>query len=284
MKKLLLQLDSDKHPSVFDRIVAYDAGTDEVMSYGGVTPGDVTPLVHGTMFTRGPGELRHTAIWIGGSDVAAGEALLEAAKKAFFGPFRVSLMMDANGCNTTGAAAVARLAAAIPIAGAHAVVLAGTGPVGVRAAVLLAREGASVTLSSRSIERARAACADIQARFGVEVTPAEARDEEGVRHALKDADLCLTTGAAGTTLLPRAIWAGHLTLKAMADVNAVPPLGIEGIEAADKGAEREGKRVFGALGVGGLKMKVHKACVARLFERNDATLDIDAIYAVARSL
>jgi len=284
MKKLLLQLDSDRHPSAFDRIVAYDAGADEVLSYGGVAPGDVAPLVHGAIFTRGPGDLRHTAIWIGGSDVAEGDALLEAAKKTFFGPFRVSVVMDSNGCNTTAAAAVARLAGAMELKGKRVVILAGTGPVGVRAAVLLAREGASVTLTSRSFDRARAASDQLKARFGVEVTAAEARDDAAAAGALGGAEACLTAGAAGTTLLRRSVWATHPTLKAMADVNAVPPLGIEGIEAADKGKERDGKIVFGALGVGSLKMKVHKACVARLFERNDEVLDIDGIYNIARSL
>ena len=284
MKNLLLQLESDKHPSAFDRIVAYDAGADEVLSYGGVGPADVAPLVHGAIFTRGPGDLRHTAIWIGGSDVALGEELQEAARKAFFGPFRVSLMMDSNGCNTTAAAAVARLAGVIDLKGKRVVILAGTGPVGMRAAALFVREGAPVILSSRSLDKARVACEQLRARFGVEVTPAEARDDDGVARALTGAHVCVTAGAAATTLLRRAIWAAHPMLKAMADVNAVPPLGIEGIEATDKGTERDGKIVFGALAVGGLKMKVHKACVARLFERNDEVLDIDEIYSVARSL
>ncbi len=283
MKKLLLQLDSDRHPSAFDRIVAYDAGADEVLSYGGIAPADVTPLLHGAIFTRGPAELRHTAAWIGGSDTAAGEALLEAARKAFFGPFRVSLMMDSNGCNTTAAAAVARLAGVVELKGKRVVILAGTGPVGIRAAVLFAREGAAVTLTSRSLDRAGAVARELEARFGVQVTPAEARDDAGVARALEGAHVCLTAGAAGTTLLRRALWAGHPTLVALADVNAVPPLGIEGIEATDKATDREGKKVFGALGVGSLKMKVHKACVARLFERNDEVLDLEMIYGIARS-
>ena len=284
MKKLLLQLDSDKHPSAFDRIVAYDAGVDEVLSYGGVVPADVASLVHGAIFTRGPGDLRGTAIWIGGSKAALGEELQEAARKAFFGPFRVSLMMDSNGCNTTAAAAVARLAAAMDFKGRRVAILAGTGPVGLRAAALFAREGASVVLSSRSLDKARVACERLRVQFGVEVAPAEARDDDGVAGTLKGAHVSLTAGAAATTLLRRAVWAAHPTLKAMADVNAVPPLGIEGIEATDKGTERDGKIVFGALGIGSLKMKVHKTCVARLFERNDGVWDIDEIYGVARSL
>ncbi|HEY7650526.1 MAG TPA: NADP-dependent methylenetetrahydromethanopterin/methylenetetrahydrofolate dehydrogenase [Methylomirabilota bacterium] len=284
MKKLLLQLDSDKHPSSFDRVVAYDAGVDEVMSYGAVRPEDVTPLVHGCLFTRGIPDLKSTAIWIGGSAVEAGEALTTAVTSAFFGPFKVSVMMDSNGCNTTAAAAVARIASAIPLSGARAVVLGGTGPVGLRAAVLLAREGASVVLTSRSRARAEEACAQVKTRFGVSTEPAEARDAAAVARALQGARVCLSAGAAGVTLLPRTIWATHPTLAMLADVNAVPPLGIEGIEAGDKGNERNGKRVFGALGIGSLKMKGHKACMARLFEQNDAVLDLEAIWAITRTL
>jgi hypothetical protein len=248
-----------------------------------VTPAEVTPLVHGAIFTRGPAGLHGTAIWVGGTDVAVAEALVEAVQRAFFGPFRVSVMMDANGCNTTAAAAVARLAGVVTLPGARAVVLGGTGPVGIRAAAMLAREGAAVTLCSRALARAQAACERLKARFGVDVTPFEAWDEAGVRRALDGADVCLTAGAAGIRFLPRAAWAAHPRLRALADVNAVPPLGIEGIEATDKGAERDGKRVFGALGIGSLKMKVHRACVAQLFERNDAVVDLEHIYGVARS-
>jgi methylenetetrahydrofolate/methylenetetrahydromethanopterin dehydrogenase (NADP+) len=284
VKRILLQLDSDAHPSSFDAIVAHDAGVDAVLAHGAVKPSDVTSLVHGCLFTRGIPDLAHTAIWVGGSDVAAGEAVLEAVKKAFFGPFTVSVMMDANGCNTTAAAAVARLASAIALKGTRAVILAGTGPVGVRAAVLLAREGASVRLTSRTQRRADDAATELRTRFGVTVEATEAKDAAGVARALEGAQVCLATGAAGVTLLPRSVWTAHPTLAAMGDVNAVPPLGIEGIEAADKGGEREGKRVFGALGIGGLKMKVHKTCVGRLFETNDAVLDLEAIWSVARTL
>ena len=108
MKKLLIQIDSSPHPSVFDRVVAFDGGADEVMSYGGVAEADVRDLVHGAIFTRGPKDLHHTAIFIGGTDMAAGERLLAAVKKTFFGPMRVSVMLDSNGSNTTAVAAVAR--------------------------------------------------------------------------------------------------------------------------------------------------------------------------------
>ncbi|HET90576.1 MAG TPA: methylenetetrahydromethanopterin dehydrogenase, partial [Chloroflexi bacterium] len=124
MNKILLQLDSDKHPSVFDAITAYDAGADHVLTIGGVAVEDVRALVYGAMFTRGGDELKNSAVFIGGSDVAVGEAMLKAATEAFFGPVRVSVMMDANGCNTTAAAAVAKMVAVGDVTGQKVVILA----------------------------------------------------------------------------------------------------------------------------------------------------------------
>jgi hypothetical protein len=96
--------------------------------------------------------------------------------------------------------------------------------------------------------------------------------------------LLLSAGPAGVQLIPRGSWAGRPGLLAAADLNAVPPLGIEGIEVTDDGAQRDGVVVFGALGVGNLKMKVHKACIARLFEQNDLVLDVETIAEIARTI
>src|SRR2546422_6574629 len=105
MRKLLLELDSSRLPSVFDRVVADDGGADEVMSYGGVVEADVRDLIHGCIFTRGPKDLKHTAVFVGGADIGVGEQLLAAATKAMFKPFTVSAMLDSNGSNTTAVAA-----------------------------------------------------------------------------------------------------------------------------------------------------------------------------------
>jgi hypothetical protein len=282
MRKLLLQLDTSPHPSVFDRVVAYDGGADDVMSYGGVTPEAVRDLVHGAIFTRGPKDLHNTAIFIGGTDMPAGERLLKAVRKAFFGPFSVSVMLDSNGSNTTAVAAVARL---LKTAGASGkgIVTAGTGPVGLRAAGLLARTGVDVTITSRRAVDP-GVVDGIQQRFGGRVAHAVMTDSATAASVLDGATMLLNTGPAGVTLVPKSAWAGRAGLKAAADLNAVPPLGIEGIEITDNAVEREGVTVFGALGVGGLKMKIHKACVARLFERNDLILDAETIGEVAAEL
>ncbi len=279
MRKLLLQLDTSPHPSVFDRVVAYDGGADDVMSYGGVTPETVRDLVHGAIFTRGPKDLHNTAIFIGGTDMSAGERLLKAVRKAFFGPFTVSVMLDSNGSNTTAVAAVTRLLKTAGSSG-RAVVTAGTGPVGLRAAGLLAKAGVDVTFTSRrAIDPS--IVEGLQQRFGGRVSHAVMPDSASADSVLDGATMLLNTGPAGVNLVPKSAWAGRRGLFAAADLNAVPPLGIEGIDVTDNAVQRDGVTVFGALGVGGLKMKIHKACIARLFERNDQVLDAETISEVA---
>ena len=284
MRKLLLQLDSSPHPSVFDRVVAYDGGADEVMSYGGVTVDAVRDLVHGAIFTRGPKDLRHTAIFIGGTDMAQGERLLAAVRAAFFGPFTVSVMLDSNGSNTTAVAAVAKLLSVTGgAAGQRAVITAGTGPVGIRAAGLLAKAGADVTITTRGPLNAPL-LEGIRQRFGGSVREVLMPDSSHAASVLDGATMVLNAGPAGVRLVPREAWAGRAGLRAAADLNAVPPLGIDGIEVTDNAVEREGITVFGALGVGKLKMKIHQACIARLFERNDLVLDAETIAEVAQEL
>jgi hypothetical protein len=258
VRRLLLQLDSSPQPSVFDRVVALDAAADEVMSYGGVTEGGVRELVHGAIFTRGPKDLHNTAIFIGGTEMSVGERLLAAVRGAFFGPLRVSAMLDSNGSNTTAVAAVARLQqAAGEVKGRRVVITAGTGPVGLRAAGLLTRAGADVVITSRKPVSA-AVLAGLQERFGGRVRAATLSDASQASSVLDAAEVLLNAGPAGVCLVPQALWARRPGLLAVADLNAVPPSGIEGVEAHDDGVERDGVKCFGALGVGKLKMKVHR--------------------------
>jgi hypothetical protein len=284
MEKLLIQLDSDKFASSFDCITAYDAGVDHVLGYGGVTLEDVRNLVYGGMFTRGGEALKNTAIFIGGSSVPVGEAMLKAVLDAFFGPVRVSVMADPNGSNTTAAAAVLKIVRAVPVAGKRAVIFAGTGPVGIRAATLLAKEGCQVAITSRALDRAQSTSQSIRERFHLDVTPLEVRDDAATARALEGAHIVLTTGAAGVELVKKELWAASPSVEVIADVNAVPPTGIGGIKPTDDGKEREGKLAFGAIGIGGLKMKIHRAAVAKLFEASDLVLDVEEIYEIGKAL
>ena len=136
-RKILLQLDTDERPSSFDAVVAVDSGVDVLLPYGGITPDNVRDLVYGAIFTRGPEDLKSTAIFVGGSDVGRGEELLSVIRKTFFGPLQVSSMLDCNGANTTAAAAVIAATKHFDsgdskLEGVPAVVLGSTGPVGRR--------------------------------------------------------------------------------------------------------------------------------------------------------
>ena len=153
-----------------------------------------------------------------------------------------------------------------------------------RAAALLAKEGAIVSLTSRIKQRADAACRAIASRFGVSPTPVEAADNEALRRAIKGAQIVFAAGSIGAELLAAPHWQGEAEIELIADCNAQPPLGVAGIEATDKAKERSGKLVFGALGIGALKLKLHRACIGRLFERSDQVLDAEQIYALAKAM
>ena len=285
MKKLLFQLDTDAHPAVFDTVVAYDGGADHVIGHGNVTPDNVTPLVEGAIFTRAPKEKKYTALFVGGSDMVAGENLFKAVQKNFFADFRVSVMLDSNGSNTTAAAGVAKLLSSGAIKDKKAVVLAGTGPVGQRAAVMLAKEGASeVVMTSRKLDRAEQACSDMKKSFDVDITPAEADDFDSRGNIISDAQVVFATGAAGIELLKPEHWENNSNIELMADANATPPIGIGGTDMMDRGQDRHGKIVWGAIGFGTLKLALHRACIAKLFESNDQLFDAEEIFSLAKTM
>ncbi len=284
MKKLLFQFDTDTHPSVFDTVVAYDGGADHVIGHGNLNPDNVRALVEGTIFTRPPKEKKNTAIFIGGSDMAAGQALFNAVQSYFFPGFQVSVMLDSNGSNTTAAAAVAKLASSGTLKGKKAVILAGTGPVGQRAAVMLAKEGAEVTIVSRQLANSRKACFAMKERFNVDLIAAEASDNDARGVAIEDANIVFATGAAGIELLKPEHWENNPNLEMLADANATPPIGIGGTDMMDRGIDRHGKIIWGAIGFGALKLALHRACIAKLFDDNKQVFDAELIYKLAKEM
>jgi methylenetetrahydrofolate/methylenetetrahydromethanopterin dehydrogenase (NADP+) len=288
VKKVLLQLDTDEHPSPFDAIVAHDADVDVLLSHGNVKPEDARALVQDAFFTRGPDDLKNTAVWVGGKQVTAGEEVFAQVQKAYFGPFKVSVMLDSNGCNTTAGTTIARIAKARSLDGSRAVVL-GLGAVGLRSATLLQGEGCGVTVASlpadlfgddRPYHRPRGLA--VAEQLGLEIR--EPADRSELEATLDGAQIVLAAGPAGVEVLRRDAWAAAESVELLADYNAAEPLGIEGTKATDDLVDYDGKVVLGALAIGGPKMKVHKACVRKLFESNEQVLDTDAVYAVAKEL
>lgn len=282
--RILLQLDPDAQASVFDSVVAIDAGVEHLLQYRGVTAEQVQGLVHGAMFTRGPQDLKSTAVFVGGTDVAAAEELLGKVLKCFFGPLRVSVMMDASGANTTAAAAVIAAGRHVGLPNATALVLAATGPVGQRVVRLLARAGTRVRVGSRDLARAQRVCEVVQQRVQDAVLQPLATSRDSLPAALEGVSVVIAAGAAGIELLPADVWPACPALKTVIDLNAVPPLGIGGVEAADRGVSRNGVTCYGAIGVGGTKMKIHSKAIARLFQSNNQVLDAEEVYAIGQEL
>jgi len=282
--KILVQLDPDPQASLFDAVVAVDSDVDQLLQYRQVEPAQVRDLVHGAVFTRGPKDLHQTAIFVGGSDVAQGERLLEHVVDSFFGPLRVSVFLDANGANTTAAAAVLAAERHLSLAGCTATVLAATGPVGQRVVRILAGEGCHVRVASRSMERAAAVCAQVNdAGHASQTEPVATTDENALTAALDGAQLVIAAGAAGIRLLPEKVMA-QSNLQVAIDLNAVPPLGMEAVEVMDQAEQRGDCICYGAVGVGGTKMKIHKAAIRKLFTQNDLVLDVDEVFALGREV
>jgi methylenetetrahydrofolate/methylenetetrahydromethanopterin dehydrogenase (NADP+) len=282
MKKILIQLDTDQHPSAFDAIAAYDAEVDVVMAYGEITAENLEDVVQGAIFPRGPDGLANTAFWVGGSKVRDGEAVFKAAQKLFFEPFKPSIMLDSDGSNTTAAAAVAIARGAADLKRNLAAVI-GVGPVGLRTAELLRREGAEVTMFTfppdvMEGKHRRASGIPVAEEAGFKVVEPASSDE--LDAALAERVAIFAAGPAGTQILRRSGWA-HQEVQVVVDYSAAEPVGVEGVDRGDNLKEEDGVLKLGALAVGGPKMKVQKRCVQLMFETKGAVFDLEGVYEVA---
>jgi methylenetetrahydrofolate/methylenetetrahydromethanopterin dehydrogenase (NADP+) len=282
MKKILIQLDTDQHPSAFDAIAAYDADVDIVIGYGSITADNLADVVQGAIFPRGPDGLANTAFWVGGSKVRDGEAVFEAAQKLFFKPFNPSIMLDSDGSNTTSAAAVARVRDAVELKESKSAVI-GVGPVGLRTAELLRREDAEVTMftfppDTMEGKHRRASGIPVAQEAGFEVVEPSSSDE--LDSGLAGHAVIYAAGPAGTQILRRSGWAQE-GVRVVVDYSAAEPVGVEGVDRGDKLDEEDGVLKLGALAVGGPKMKLQKACIHAMFETKGTVLDLEGVYDVA---
>jgi hypothetical protein len=288
MKKILLQLDVDPQPCSFDAIVAVDAGADILLRHGNVSPDNVVSLIHGAMFTRGASDLASTSIFLGGKNIPQVEAIASQISKTFFKSVRVSVFIDPAGANTTAAATV--IAAKRHIAfkpssskkACQALVLGGTGPVGQRVSRLLANQGIHVLLTSRSFERASQYCNLISDKFPhAHLEPTSADKLEKV---IGSVNLIISAGGPGVEMLTKAQLSQATSASVYIDLNAVPPAGISGIHTNDT-ARRDGTKIlYGALGVGEIKMKIHKTAIQRLFQTNDLWLDAEELLTIGEEV
>lgn len=290
MKKILAYISPERYASLFDLIVAYDAGADVVVPYCNIDLGDMGDMVYNCVFTRHPNDLKNTAIFIGGHDIDKSEELMNRVLgifNEFPDAFRVSVAIDPDGAYTTSSACVVKIKNSLHgnLSGLNATILAGTGPVGQGISVLLAKEGCNVVLTSRKRERVKDRCEIIKERYNVEIKPFEAGNEETTEEAVSNSDIVVTTGPEGVRILSQKVWSKFSRIKVMADVNAVPPYGIEGIDAKDDCKKIEkGKIGIGALAIGNLKMRCHHKIVKKLFEERGVIFDLEKVYEIAEAI
>ena len=266
-------LTPSRHASPFDVNMALDAGFDEVVPYTQVTIDDVAALTQDAIFSRGPTGVKRTGIFIGGREVELAHEMLETAQASMVPPFEASVFADPSGAYTTAAAMVSEVERLLKSAGGGGlqglkVVVYGIGPVGACTAVLAAGAGAQTTIVSHNSEvRARSVAAMCHARFGSAIRGVCAGDSERKRALIADCHALLACGKAGVRLFSHDELGAARELLVAADVNAVPPEGVEGVGQLDRGkplAAGSGRALgIGALAIGNIKFKVQR----RLFER-----------------
>jgi methylene-tetrahydromethanopterin dehydrogenase len=253
-----------KNVSPFDVNMATDAGFDVIVPYSDVDLKEVAGLVQDAIFSRAPQDGKRTSVLIGGREPILAVDMLEAAKQAMVPPyFQISVMADPSGAFTTAAGMVAVVeqklkAKGHTLADRHVAVFGGTGPVGRIAGLIAAQAGARVTLVGYDgLHRVTATCEQFGERFGVAMTPADGSDDAKKLAVLRDAEVILAAGRAGTQILSKAQLATAKHLLVALDVNAVPPAGLEGLDAFADGTPIEGTEGIGvgALAVGNVKFK-----------------------------
>jgi methylene-tetrahydromethanopterin dehydrogenase len=280
--------------SPFDVNMAVDAGYQVVVPYADVGIDNVAALTQDAVFSRGPKGVAHTGIFIGGRDVVLAADMLSRAREAMVPPFEVSVFADPSGSYTTAAALVATVEWHLQrvhgtgLTGKRILVLGGTGPVGVIAGVLAAGAGAHVSIaSSRGLNAAQTASDRINARFGVQTTGADAQSTEALNAALVRSEAVFATAAAGVQVMNALQVDAAAQLLIAADVNAVPPAGIEGVGVMDDGKHfgKHGALGIGALAIGNVKYQVQRRLFEQMLAANKPLqLGFEEAFALARDV
>ena len=291
-KNILHMLSPLRHMSPFDVNMALDAGYDSITPYVGVTLDDIGPLVQDAMFSRSPRDAVRTAVFIGGKDTGLALDMMDRLRETLLKPFEISAFADPAGSFTTAAAMVACVEKLLKqkkakLLGQTKIVIFGaTGPTGYTSGVIAAMEGAEVTLAARDASRMKAKADEIKQRYGLNVHAVQAKTQEEISSALAGKDVALCAAAAGVQVLSATILAAAKSLLVCADVNAVPPAGIEGLDLHANGSGLTGGSLgIGPLAIGDVKYKTESGLFQRM--ANSATalsLDFRDAFTLAREI
>jgi methylene-tetrahydromethanopterin dehydrogenase len=283
-----------KHMSPFDVNMALDAGYDDVIAYTNATIEDVYSLIQDAIFSRSPEGIKRQGAFIGGKRAIEALDMMDRAKKAMVPPFEISVFADPAGSFTTAAAMVACAKKALrttfdtDLNDKRVIVFGGTGVVAFASAVIATIDGANAILVGYDgPERVRRLTMDANARFEVDLGYADGTTEEQKAELAQSADLIFSAGPAGRQILSLAQITPAKNLKVAADVNAVPPLGIEGIGVKDNGVPIEGTNTvgIGALAIGDVKYKTETGLFKEMIEADKPIyLDFRAAYRLAQDL
>jgi methylene-tetrahydromethanopterin dehydrogenase len=293
-KAILHMFSTLKHMSPFDVNMALDAGFDAAIPYANVTLDEVTALVQDAMFSRAPSAALRTGVFFGGRDAILALDMLDVAKKALLKPFEISMIADPYGSFTTAGAMVACVEKILrekknrELKGSRIVIYGATGVVGFSAAVISALEGADVTIVGYSgLERVAKVGDEIEKRFGVKVKPADGSAPEQVRNLLVEHEIALCAARAGVQVVSKDDLAAAKDLLIAADVNAVPPLGVEGCGLHDNGVviSPSGALGIGALAIGNIKYGAESGLFKQMVTSDKPLcLDFRHAFALARQL
>jgi methylene-tetrahydromethanopterin dehydrogenase len=291
-KNILHMLSPLRHMSPFDVNMALDAGYDAVVPYIDVKLEEVMPLVQDAMFSRSPRDAVHTAVFIGGKDAVLALDMLDQVHKTLLKPFEISAFADPAGSFTTAAAMVACVEKLLKqkkgkaLADSRIVIFGATGPVGYTSGVIAALEGAEVTLTARELNKVQAKADEIKQRFGVTVHAAQTKSPEEISAALAGKEVALCCAAAGVRVLSASMLSAAKSLLVSADVNAVPPAGIEGLDLMANGVELAGGSLgIGPLAIGDVKYKTESGLFQRMASSPKAiSLDFRDAFSFAREI
>jgi len=290
-QRILYFLVPGTNVSPFDVTMAADAGFDQVIPLTGIRPENVTALVQDAIFCRPPGRFNDTGIFIGGRDVHLATDMFHSAKQAMVGDFRVGVFADPNGAYTTSASVIALVERALVERTGNGfadreVAVFGTGPIGLCAAVLAARQGARTSLCQLTADDDSKAALRFCERYGVEIQWVLAETHRQKINALSQAEVAICAAKAGIRILDREVLDTAGRLLVAADTNAVPPSGIEGIGSNDRGVPVELAgctfHAIGPLAIGSLKYKTEFGLFRAIqTSPQPALLDFTEAYAFA---
>jgi methylene-tetrahydromethanopterin dehydrogenase len=289
---ILHLITAEKNASPFDVNMAFDAGFDKIMPYTNVEITEVMGLVQDAIFSRGPSGIKRESVFIGGRDIDIAMDMLNTAKKAMVPPFEVSVFADPSGAFTTAAGMMAKVEQHLTknfggdLTGRRVSVFGATGPVGGCTAVIAAKHGATVQLvSHRNMTNVQAKVDAYNARYGVNIVAVDGASDVAKIEVLKSTEIALCAAAAGVQVMSLAQMAQAKDLKIVADVNAVPPTGAEGVDVFADGTAIAGTTAFGigALVIGNVKYKTqHNLLKLMLESEKKQYLDFLSAFEMAR--